>query len=168
MADDLHTLFRLYRAELQRLAYRRTGDHDVAADVVQDAFLRYACMGCGDRPAAVENPRFFLWRVVVNLIADLGRTKLRRGIHDNIDDMADTLSDNRPTPEQVLEARQRLKRLRRALDELSPPCRAALLLNRLEGLTHAQVAVRLGVSPSMVSKHIMRALRHCARRLDGG
>ncbi|NFV78836.1 RNA polymerase sigma factor [Magnetospirillum aberrantis] len=166
MADDLDSLFRQYHAELQRLAFRRVGDHDVAADVVQDAFLRYAGMACGERPVqAIENPRFFLWRIVVNLVADFGRGKVRRGIHDSIDAMADTLADGRPTPEQVAESRQRLARLRQALEELPPQCRAALLLNRLEGLTHAEVGRRLGISSSMVSKHIMRAVRHCARRL---
>lgn len=56
--------------------------------------------------------------------------------------------------------------LQQALDELPVNCRQALLLNRLEGLGHAAIAERLGVSVSMVSKYIMSALLHCARRLE--
>ena len=48
-----------------------------------------------------------------------------------------------------------------ALAQLSDNARQALLLNRLEGLTQAQIALRLGVSESMVAKYIGQALRHC-------
>lgn len=161
MAEDLDTLFRLYRRELWGMAYRRVGDREAAADLVQDTFLRYAATP-GARPG---NPRSFLWRVLGNLVIDLRRSLSRRGRHEAIDDLADHLADGRPGPDQVLAGRQQLAILVRALAELPADCRAALLLNRLEGLSHAEVGTRLGISPSMVSKHIMRALRHCARRL---
>lgn len=169
MADNLDALFRQYRGELHRLAYRRLGDREAAADVVQDAFVRYMGMARTDSAAVqVDSPRFFLWRIVTNLVADLGRRKCRRGLHESLDAFTDSLADPHPAPDQVLASRQQLALLRAALDELPPQCRAALLLNRLNGLTHAEVARQLGVSPSMVSKYIMRALRHCARRLGLG
>lgn len=61
--------------------------------------------------------------------------------------------------------RQQLQLLHQALSELSENSRQALLLNRLDGLGHAAIAQQLGVSPSMVSKYIMSAVLHCARRL---
>lgn len=161
MAEDLDTLFRLYRRELWGMAYRRVGDREAAADLVQDTFLRYAAA----RPVGLDNPRSFLWRVLGNLVLDLQRSLRRRGRHDDVDAMTDDLVDPRPGPEQVLASRQQLRLLTRALAELPEDCRAALLLNRLEGLSHAEVGQRLGISASMVSKHIMRGLRHCARRL---
>ncbi|MNN81089.1 putative RNA polymerase sigma factor FecI [compost metagenome] len=69
--------------------------------------------------------------------------------------------DPAPPPEAVFLAKERLGILDDALQQLSPNARQALLLNRLEGLTQAQIAVELGVSESMVAKYIGQALRHC-------
>ncbi len=161
--DDLAALFEAHRAELQASAYRRVGDREVAADIVQDAFLRYAAMGSQAlTPQVVQRPRFFLWRIVTNLILDRQRQRARRGLHGDIAGVEDALADPQPLPEQQAADAQRLNRLRQALQDLPPNCRDALLLNRVEGLGHAQIAARLGVSASMVSKYIMQALRHCA------
>ena len=72
-----------------------------------------------------------------------------------------------PTPSQETHAigRQRLRLLETALDELPTKPRLALLLNRVEGRTFAEIASRLGVSESMVAKYIAQALRHCRDRL---
>jgi RNA polymerase sigma factor (sigma-70 family) len=166
MQENLDTLFRQHHKELYGLACRRLGRCDMAADVVQDAFVRYADMAKADADGeAVEQPRLFLCRIVANLIIDQGRRDRRRGSHAVLDDVADQLPDSQPAPDKALETRERLALLRAALDELPPSCRDALLLSRVGELTHAEVAERLGVSCSMVSKNIMRALRHCERRV---
>ncbi|MCY1263540.1 putative RNA polymerase sigma factor FecI [compost metagenome] len=163
MADDLDRLFRLYQRELQQLARRRVSDGELAADLVQDTFLRYAGMDAKGRQA-VESPRFFLWRILGNLIVDWRRGNARRGIAADLDEVQDELFDPRPSPERMLELTRQLQSLHAALAELPENCRSALLLNRLEGLGHIEIGQRLGVSASMVSKYIMQALRHCARR----
>ena len=45
LADDLDRLFRLYHRDLQNIAYRRLGDRELAADLTQDTFVRYAGLG---------------------------------------------------------------------------------------------------------------------------
>lgn len=165
MSNDLDALFRRYREELYLLAYRRLADRDAAADVVQDAFLRYVSASRHPTPRIIDNPRHFLWRVVINLVTDLRRRRLRQGHHLDLDEVADWHADPRPAADQILESRRQLKRLRAAMNELPDNCRRALLLNRLDGLTHAEIGERLDVSASMVSKYIMRALKHCVKRL---
>jgi RNA polymerase sigma factor (sigma-70 family) len=166
MSQDLDSLFRLYHGELSRVAQRCLGDREAAADVVQDAFVRYATLsGRGASAAAIRSPRRFLWRVVANLIIDLRRGARRRGHHAPLDQVVYTLADPKPSPERQLELNQELTILHAALNELPEKCRQALLLNRMEGLTHEAVARRLGVSSSMVSKYIMRGFRHCVARL---
>ena len=61
---------------------------------------------------------------------------------------------------------QRLEQLKEVLAELSPRRREALMLHRFEGLSQAQIAERMGISTSMVEKHIAFALLHCKRRLQ--
>jgi RNA polymerase sigma factor (sigma-70 family) len=163
--DNLDQLFRLYHRELQQIAYRRLGDRELAADLTQDAFLRYVGLERQQRTQAIENPRFFLIRVLSNLVFDVGRSRMRRGPESSLDDIQNELYDPRPGPAAMVELNQQLLLLQQALEELSENSRRALLLNRIDGLGHVAIAAQLGVSPSMVSKYIMSALLHCARRL---
>ena len=61
---------------------------------------------------------------------------------------------------------QRLEHLKIVLAELSPRRREALMLHRFEGLSQAQISERMGISISMVEKHIAAALLYLKQRLD--
>ena len=65
-------------------------------------------------------------------------------------------------------AREELAIMRTIILELSPRCRQAFLLVRLEGLSHREVAAEMGLSQTMVRKHLARALSHIQTRLAGG
>ncbi len=52
-------------------------------------------------------------------------------------------------------------------EDLPPRTRDAFLLNRFEGQTYSQIAKRLGVSVSMVEKHIAEALRQLKISREG-
>lgn len=69
-------------------------------------------------------------------------------------------------PQGDLRASQLAQALRDALAELSPACRQVFLWNRLEGYTQAEIARKLGLSQSMVEKHMKRALSHLHERLQ--
>ena len=166
---DLDALFRLYSRELNSYAYRKLKDREAAADIVQDGFLRFMVWSRQRHHAVLPNgPRFFLWRIVGNLTIDLVRRNRILGTLAPLDDIANSVADPHPMPDRCLEARQQYLVLKAALDELPERHRAALLLNRIEGLTHAEIGARLGVSASMVSKYIMAVLEHCLDRLSNG
>lgn len=164
-STDFDSLFRHYHRDLGAFAYGRLRDREAASDLVQDTFVRYIAH-TREAPVAPEAPRFFLWRIASNLILDLARRERRRGQAVALDDVAAlAIADPQPSAEHRLAARQEYRVLKTALNDLPRNQRAALLWNRVEGLTHAEIAARLGVSPSMVNKYIMRALAHCAGRL---
>jgi len=164
-STDIDGLFRRYRRELDAFAYGRLRDREAASDLVQDAFVRYIAHTQEARRAP-EAPRFFLWRIASNLILDLGRRERRRGRSASLDDAnAAAVADPAPSPERQVTAREEYRILVQALSELQPKQRMALVMNRVEQRTHAEIAARLKVSPSMVNKYIMRALTHCAARL---
>ena len=60
---------------------------------------------------------------------------------------------------------QRLEMVQRALAELPVACRESFLLRKLEGLSHPEIAERLGLSRSVVEKHIVNAMKHCRNRI---
>ncbi|WP_263143676.1 sigma-70 family RNA polymerase sigma factor [Pseudomonas alcaligenes] len=148
----------MHYADLLRFLARRLGDRQRAADVAQDTWLRLA-----DHPNEndVLDPRAYLFRVAGNLAIDNLRREGRLAELHVEATAADELCDPLATPESHVLAHESLELLDAALDQLPVNARTALLLNRLDGLTHAQIARRLGVSESMVGKYIVQAMRHC-------
>lgn len=149
-----------YYQELLKFLTRTTGDRHAAADLVQAAYLRLL-----DRSstAEIKQPRALLYRTAINLSIDLHRRERLRQ-----DDVTDFEADGLPTdgcPQEGLAREQQLALLQRALEELSPACREAFLMRKLEGLSHGQIAEQLGLSKASVEKHIVNAMRHCRLRL---
>jgi len=54
----------------------------------------------------------------------------------------------------------------RAMRELTERRRTILILCRIEGMSHPQIAKHLGISVSAVEKHVAKALRHLMERLE--
>jgi RNA polymerase sigma-70 factor (ECF subfamily) len=65
----------------------------------------------------------------------------------------------------ALDATRRVARLRVVLNELSPKCCAAVILQYRHELSYQEIADRLEVSPRMVKKYLTQALSHCRRRM---
>jgi len=76
----------------------------------------------------------------------------------------ENVPENDPATE--VEAQLRVEELERALGQLSPRVQAALILHRRDGLSLEEIAVRFGVSRSMVKKYLAKALRHCRQQLE--
>ncbi len=136
-----------------RYLTNKFGDPDAARDIAQDAWLRISRLR---EPSALENPRAFLFQVATNLGIDrLRRTQLaRRSGAEEIE--AESLA---PSVEETVSHRQSLALIEQALNELPDKCRRAFTLHRFDGLSYAEIAVTLGVSESMVEKHIIQALK---------
>ncbi|MCD9030779.1 sigma-70 family RNA polymerase sigma factor [Luteimonas sp. Y-2-2-4F] len=145
--------------ELARNLRRRTGDGARAEDAVQDTYLRLLDV---ESSQEIRDRRAFIYRVAGNLAIDAARRD-QRGAGDG--EPPPSIPDPSPGPEQRALAHERLQQLDRALRELPPNARLALLLFRVDGLSHAQIARRLAVSESMVAKYIGQAMRHCRNRL---
>jgi RNA polymerase sigma factor (sigma-70 family) len=154
--------FEQHHDDLLRFFTRKLGCRDLAADCAQETYVHLARMGSA---VPVQNPRAFLFRVATNLAIDHLRKSRTRETILGIEPPCEDAPCTAPSVEDVIEARQRVVRLESAIKELSVKCRTALLLNRLEGKTHAEIARTLGVSESMVAKYIVQALKHCRARL---
>ena len=113
----------------------------------------------------IADPRGYFFRVARNLAIDTIRRDIRQRRYLSLEEPAPTLADPHPLPETVVLARHRLALLDRALRQLPEKPRQALLLSRVEGLTHAAIARRLGVSESMIAKYLAQSLRHCRNYL---
>ncbi|MCO7514821.1 sigma-70 family RNA polymerase sigma factor [Pseudomonas guariconensis] len=150
-----------YYRELVSFLSARLGNRQAAEDVAHDAYLRVLERTDAQR---IEHPRAFLYRTALNLVVDRHRRHLVR----QAEPLEVLDSDERwhgPALSQRLQLDQRLDLMQRALDELSGPCRDSFLLRKLEGLSHQQIAEQLGISRSLVEKHIVNAMKHCRLRM---
>ena len=62
------------------------------------------------------------------------------------------------TPSVIVRKKEALDRLEKALDELKPEYKQVIVLKRIEGLSHAEIAERLGKSAKAVSMLLSRAM----------
>ena len=67
-----------------------------------------------------------------------------------------------PGPDRQVGARQELARLRVIVAALPPQCREVFELRKFEGLSHREVAQRMGLSEKTVENHLTRALARIA------
>ncbi|MFY4256079.1 sigma-70 family RNA polymerase sigma factor [Achromobacter xylosoxidans] len=155
--DTLRDLYRDHHGWLQGWLRRKLGCAFDAADFAHDTFCRLL----GQRDLAqLETPRAYLTTVATRLIVDRAR---RRKIEAACLESWSALYGDAcaPSCETLLQAVQALDSLAALLEALPEKPRTAFLLHRLDGLTHAQIGARLGVSASMAKQYIAGALVHC-------
>ena len=149
-------LYQAHAGELHGFARRRVGRQE-AEDVVQDTYLHLLQRGTA---ATLEQPRPYLFRIAANLAVDLARkTKVRlRYAGEGFGLACDAEAPD--SPEAAAGGAMELRRLQASLAELPPLCRDAFLLNRIEDLTHAEIAARLGVSVRTIDRCMVKAWEH--------
>ena len=157
----LADLYRRYAGELTAFAGRRVG-RDESGDAVHDAYLRLVSYGDTD---ALENPRAYLYRVTANVANDYGSRSHHRVEHIDVQSEGFDLVDEAPGPADQIEQRDMLERCARALGELPEIYGHVLLLNRIDGMTQAEIATALGIPKRTVERYIAKALAHCLGQL---
>lgn len=157
----IRELYVQYRDELCRyLVHKNRLSPSEAEDIVQTAFARFAAI---DDPHSIKNPRAFLYRISVNLSVDLVR---RSQVQEQYREAsAGEVESGAPGPERVVEGRQRLGILSRALWGMPKKRRQLLLMSRFDGLSYAEIARRVGLSETVVRKHVNNALADCHKAL---
>jgi RNA polymerase sigma-70 factor (ECF subfamily) len=133
----------------------------MASDLVQDTFLRVI-----ERPETrVEDVRAYLYTIARNLLLNHKKQEARRRTDSVPHEWLGDIAADAPTPEDAADARLQLERLQRFISELPARTQQIFVLNRVDGLTHAEVARALAISDSSVQKHLAMAIQHVTQRL---
>jgi len=156
--DLLNSLFRHHSKELLTFAGWRVGDF-AAEDLVQETYLRLLQH---PEPSSIINPRAYLYKVAANLGFDYHRKDSVRSKHSETDEVeADELISPLPGPEALMEGELLLRNCLAALKTLPEVYRHVFLLNRIDGLTHAEIADALQLPRRTVERYCAKALAHC-------
>ncbi len=135
---------------------RRLHCHADAADLTQDTFLRTLTSPQLER---IEEPRSFLCVIAKRVLYTFWRrSELERAYLEALATLPEAVA---PSEEEFALLREAVIAVDQLLAGLPGKVRHAFLLNRLEGLTHPQIAVEMNVSLATVERWIRRALTHC-------
>jgi RNA polymerase sigma factor (sigma-70 family) len=133
-------------------------------DLVQEIYLRLLRLKDYE---AVRNPQAYLYTIASHV---LHQYTLRRAAAPETMDPLEVVNalqtTAHPDPAEEADIEQRIEQLGHALEAHSPRAYAVLLMYRCEGLTFREIGERLGVSPVMARKYLVRALKFCDQHLD--
>ncbi len=136
-----------------RLAYRLTGNPTDAEDLTQEVFVRVFRSLHTFTPGVFEG---WLHRITTNLFLDQARRRKRIRFDALSDERAVRLASDSPAPDTAYDDRTFDDDVERALAELPPDFRAAVVLCDVEGLSYEEIAEILDAKLGTVRSRIHR------------
>ena len=151
-------LVQQYQRLIVSVAYRQGLDWVEAEDVAQETFVKAWLALPQYRPAA-GSWRAWLCRIALHRAIDVQRRQRPRL------ELDETLPDRGRGPAELAEADLQAQTVRRALAQLPPASRAALVLHEYEGLSYTEIAAALEIPLGTVMSRLHYARRCLRERL---
>ena len=154
----VHDLQRTEEGRLRRYFLRRLRNAADAADATQETFLRLLSV---PQHTIIENPQAYLFQIAKSVAS---KTTARNAADARLFAPEEAGLDqplDAPCQERIVNSRQCLLLLAKAIEKLPNRCQEVFILSRLHGMANGEIAVRLGISRNMVEKHIIKALIRC-------
>ena len=164
-----------FHRRIYNICYRFAGSADDAQDLTQEVFIKiYRTVGSFDGEKASFNT--WLTTVTRNLLVDHFRKTRNDRSTDSIDavqgaeddglTMADRLASDTPSPQVHVESRERREMVHKALQQISPELREAVILRDLQDMDYREIAQVLKVPEGTVKSRINRGRGELARLLQ--
>ena len=151
--SEVAALFEAHFTRLFRYMDRLSGDRELAADVVQEAFVRLYRRG-----ALPGEPEAWLITVAMNLFRN-ERGKQRRRLRLLSPERGErTVGDPPPSPEEAASVESSSRVVRAALERVPERERQMLLLHA-EGYRYREIALALKLNEASVGTLLARARR---------
>jgi RNA polymerase sigma factor (sigma-70 family) len=153
-----------HKNKLRRYFAARLYNVTDIADLAQEVFLRFIRV---DKHERIRNPEAYLFTIASHVLAQHGLQSRER--ERECVDISDPVADGDLAFEtdhaQRIDLERRASEMQRAISQLPSNAQACFVLHYREGWTLDEIATRLGVSRSMVKKHIARAVLHCREQM---
>jgi len=127
-------------------------------DIVQETFLR---AWESEKSQVIKSPRSFLFTVAKNIaLSEIYRKAnqltLYMGDLEELNVIANVLS-----VEDNLEIHERLAALSSIVRSLPPQCQRVVIMRKVLGFSHKEIAKRMKISTRTVEKHLTKGLKRC-------
>ena len=151
-------------ASLMQFLSRNWQDKSAVQDFCQDIYVKVYEAARYDPPKSVKS---FVFTTARNLLVDKVRRAQIVPIETAVDLEALNIAADEPNAERTAIARDELRRVQAALDQLPRRCREAVRLLKIEARAMREIATRMGISESTVRQHLMHGLRVLTDLLSG-
>jgi RNA polymerase sigma-70 factor (ECF subfamily) len=157
-SESFLSVYESTKTRLHAYAIRLAGERDLAADAVQESYVRlYQNAGTITSPAVVAS---WLFSTARNFL--LNHQRLERRFAPAEEDPT-AMADPAPEPYEAEDQRAYLRRL---VDALGPLHREAILLREYEGMSYGEIAKVTGVPVSTVKMRLFKARKALAERFE--
>ena len=157
-AKDFKMIYDAHFDNLRRYLYYRSGDQDLSQDIAQDVFMK---VWNKKLDITAGNVKSLLFKMGTDeFISHYRRSKIERE-YVNAQDfrLVHEVGDENGFLEKK-------KKFEKALKTLTDKQRCALLMNKMEGLTHKEIAESLNLSQKSIEKRISQALITLKKNLN--
>jgi RNA polymerase sigma-70 factor (family 1) len=143
---------------VRNFIYYKTGDMQVAEDIVQDTFLK---VWVKREDIKIETVKSLLYKIAGNLF--LNMIEHNKVSFKFVTEYGGNGYFN--SPDFDLEMKEFDRRLQDSLSDLDEKNRTVFLMNRIDDLTYNQIAENLGLSVKAVEKRMGKAIAFLKERL---
>lgn len=163
--EAARALVEAHKDRLYAFVWRVLRDHEDAEEICQEAFLR----AFSSLDSFSSDYRFSTWLFTIGYRLCLNHIRRRKSLTGEVD-FATLAGESRDVSEELAESEEarRLKdNIWEAVDQLSPPQRAAVLLYYREGMSCDEIATTLGMPTATAKSHLHRARGRLKESLGG-
>lgn len=153
-------LFEEVNVTLIRFCWRFTKDEDTSRDIVQDVFVKIW------EKRTTLDPDKSLLALMYTMVRNKALNLSRDSHYSDGIDADDVAIEDTPAPDEHVDFEMLEEQVRQWIDSLPPRRRQAFTLSRFEGLTHAEIATVMNLTPRTVNTHVMLALRDLRTKLQ--
>lgn len=150
-----------YYSEVLGYITRSVGCLEKAQNIVQEAYTRILSHRKKNQIQDTTQERALFYRAAKNIVIDQYRSNNHADETIDIESVAPVNFE----PEAKLASQQQLNLLFHCIDQLPQKTKQAFVLFKLKNLTHQQISKQMGISVSMVEKHLATAMVTCRKSL---
>jgi len=157
------SLYKDASPQLIRVLQRKLGNRSDAEEVAQDAFEKLLEV-IQHKEQEIEDLHRYFFTLANHMAIDRLRRRQIQYQYEQTNLLAE-LDFESGGPEQITQAQEQINQARQALAALPEKTRHVFLLVRFEGLTHAEVSARLGLSKKAIEYHMRQGLTAIVERV---
>jgi len=167
---DFDALVELHRPRIFRFILASLRDPETAENLTQDCFVK--AYKAREQFRGEARLGTWLMQIAANLVRDYqGSSRLkfwRRSLRSNVDlsDACDWIPDQQRSPEAIASAKEQVRAIWNAAEDLSERQRTVFLLRFVEDMELLEIAAVTGMKEGTVKAHLFRALQAVRAKLE--
>jgi RNA polymerase sigma-70 factor (family 1) len=151
--NDLKEIYEAYFESLRGFLYYKTGNIDLAEDLVQEVFIKVWEKRDEIRKETLKS---LLYTIANNLM--INHYNHQKVVIKHQGEASKEMKMEQVSPQFSLEEKEFEKKLNDSISALPDGCREVFLMNRIDKLKYEEIAARLELSVKAIEKRMSKAI----------